>query len=84
MTHCGWNSTLEALSLGVPMIAMPQWTDQTTNAKFIVDVWKVGIRIKMNEKGIATKEERGVYKGCNGERERGRNKKEFNEMEGIG
>ena len=57
MTHCGWNSTLEALSLGVPMVAMPQWTDQLTNAKFIVDVWKVGIRIKMNEKCIATKEE---------------------------
>ena len=57
MTHCGWNSTLEALSLGVPMVAMPQWTDQPTNAKFIVDVWKVGIRIKLDEKGIATKEE---------------------------
>jgi pathogen-inducible salicylic acid glucosyltransferase len=36
---------------------MPQWTDQTTNAKFIVDVWKVGVRIKLDEKGIATKEE---------------------------
>ena len=35
----------------------PQWTDQPTNAKFIVDVWKVGVRIKLNEKGIATKEE---------------------------
>ncbi|XP_030938155.1 UDP-glycosyltransferase 74E2-like [Quercus lobata] len=57
MTHCGWNSTLEALSLGVPMVAMPQWTDQLTNAKFIVDVWKVGVRIKLDERGIATKEE---------------------------
>ncbi|KAM3702234.1 hypothetical protein ACJW31_04G010400 [Castanea mollissima] len=57
MTHCGWNSTLEALSLGVPMIAMPQWMDQTTNAKYIMDVWKVGVRIKVDEKGIATKEE---------------------------
>ena len=57
MTHCGWNSTLEALSLGVPMVAMPQWTDQTTNAKFIVDVWKVGVRIKVDEKGFASKEE---------------------------
>ena len=57
MTHCGWNSTLEALSLGVPMIAMPQWSDQTTNAKNIMDVWKVGIRVKVDENGIGTKEE---------------------------
>ncbi|KAI4354090.1 hypothetical protein L6164_002990 [Bauhinia variegata] len=32
VTHYGWNSTLEALSLGVPMVAVPQWTDQSTNA----------------------------------------------------
>lgn len=40
--HCGWNSTLEALSLGVPMVAIPQWSDQTTNAKYVMDVWKIG------------------------------------------
>ncbi|KAJ6418993.1 hypothetical protein OIU84_029155 [Salix udensis] len=57
MTHCGWNSTLEALSLGVPMVAMPQWTDQPTNAKYIADVWQVGVRVKANEKGIVTEEE---------------------------
>lgn len=57
MTHCGWNSTLEALSLGVPMVAMPYWSDQTTNAKFVADVWRVGVRVKVNEEGIVTKEE---------------------------
>ena len=57
MTHCGWNSTLEALSLVVPMVAMSQWTDQPTNVKPIVDVWKVGVRIKMSEKWIASKDE---------------------------
>ncbi|XP_044467004.1 UDP-glycosyltransferase 74E2-like [Mangifera indica] len=57
MTHCGWNSTLEALSLGVPMVAMPQFSDQTTNAKFIEDVWKVGVRVRVNEKGIVTRED---------------------------
>ncbi|KAI8559009.1 hypothetical protein RHMOL_Rhmol04G0140800 [Rhododendron molle] len=57
LTHCGWNSTLEAMSLGVPMVAMPQWTDQTTNAKYIVDVWDVGVRVKVNDKGIITREE---------------------------
>ncbi|XP_057957045.1 mogroside IE synthase-like isoform X2 [Malania oleifera] len=56
-THCGWNSTLEALSLGVPMVAMPQWTDQTTNSKFIADVWKVGLRVKKDESGIVRREE---------------------------
>ncbi|KAL3569699.1 hypothetical protein D5086_029589 [Populus alba] len=61
MTHCGWNSTLEALSLGVPMVAMPHWTDQPTNAKCIADVWHVGVRVKENEKGIVTKEE---VEGC--------------------
>ncbi|XVF37514.1 hypothetical protein REPUB_Repub20aG0015300 [Reevesia pubescens] len=57
MTHCGWNSTLEALSLGVPMIAVPQWTDQLTNAKFVADVWQVGIRAGIDDKGIITNEE---------------------------
>ncbi|KAE8671625.1 formin-like proteiny 2 domain-containing family protein [Hibiscus syriacus] len=57
MSHCGWNSTIEALSLGVPMVALPQWTDQTTNAKFIVDIWRVGIRAEIDGKGIIGKEE---------------------------
>ncbi|KAL5578597.1 hypothetical protein UlMin_011039 [Ulmus minor] len=54
VTHCGSNSTLEALCLGV---AIPQWTDQPTNAKFVTDVWRVGIRVKVDEKGKATRKE---------------------------
>ncbi|KAL3512934.1 hypothetical protein ACH5RR_025651 [Cinchona calisaya] len=57
MTHCGWNSTLEAISLGVPMVAMPQWSDQPTNAKFLENVWRVGVRAKKGENGIVTREE---------------------------
>lgn len=57
VTHCGWNSTLEALSLGVPMVAVPQWTDQSTNAKFVTDVWGVGIRVKVDPKGFFTRQE---------------------------
>lgn len=57
VTHCGWNSTLEGLSLGVPMVGVPQWTDQVTDAKFIEDVWEVGVRAKEDEKGIVRKEE---------------------------
>ncbi|XVE80837.1 hypothetical protein DITRI_Ditri15bG0012500 [Diplodiscus trichospermus] len=57
LTHCGWNSTMEALSLGVPMVAMPQWTDQTTNAKFVADIWKIGVRVKADNDGIISIEE---------------------------
>ncbi|KAK4384516.1 Cinnamate beta-D-glucosyltransferase [Sesamum angolense] len=49
VTHCGWNSTMEALASGVPVVAFPQWGDQVTNAKFLVDVLKVGIRLGKGE-----------------------------------
>lgn len=52
LTHCGWNSTMESLVIGIPVIAFPQWTDQGTNAKLIQDVWKTGVRVKSNEEGI--------------------------------
>ncbi|KAJ4957598.1 hypothetical protein NE237_024709 [Protea cynaroides] len=57
VTHCGWNSTLESLSLGVPMVALPQWTDQPTNAKYIEDIWGMGLRAKVDENGVALREE---------------------------
>lgn len=57
VTHCGWNSTLEALSFGVPMVAMAQWTDQTTTAKLIADVWQIGVRTKADENDFVTREE---------------------------
>ncbi|OMO72427.1 UDP-glucuronosyl/UDP-glucosyltransferase [Corchorus olitorius] len=56
VTHCGYNSVLEALSLGVPMLAMPQWLDQATNAKQVEDVWGIGIRVVADEKSIVGKE----------------------------
>ena len=38
------------------------WVElNTTNAKYIADVWHVGVRVKANEKGIVTKEE---VEGC--------------------
>lgn len=58
VTHCGWNSTLEGLSLGVPMVGVPKWVDQLTDAKFIKDVWCVGVRAKVDgETGIVTRGE---------------------------
>ncbi|XP_056684908.1 UDP-glycosyltransferase 74G1 [Spinacia oleracea] len=57
VTHCGFNSVLEALSLGVPVVGVPQWTDQGTNGKFVEDVWGIGVRVKVDDDGIVRKKE---------------------------
>ena len=57
VTHCGWNSTLESLVSGVPVVAFPKWTDQGTNAKLIEDVWRTGVRVKGNEEGFVDGDE---------------------------
>ncbi|PKI71673.1 hypothetical protein CRG98_007996 [Punica granatum] len=57
VTHCGWNSMLETICSGIPLIAYPQWTDQPTNAKLITDVFKVGVRLKKDESGTVTSAE---------------------------
>lgn len=44
-THNGWNSTLESISEGVPMICMPCFSDQKVNARFVSDVWRVGVHL---------------------------------------
>ncbi|KAF2321028.1 hypothetical protein GH714_032908 [Hevea brasiliensis] len=49
VTHCGWNSTMEALSSGMPVVAFPQWGDQVTDAKYLVDIFKVGVRMCRGE-----------------------------------
>ncbi|PWA34561.1 crocetin glucosyltransferase protein [Artemisia annua] len=57
VTHCGWNSTLESIVCGVPVVAFPQWIDQTTNAKLLEDVWETGVRVTANEDGVVEGEE---------------------------
>ncbi|XP_031115383.1 7-deoxyloganetic acid glucosyltransferase-like [Ipomoea triloba] len=46
LTHCGWNSTLESIVAGVPMICWPFFADQQTNSRFVGEVWKVGLDMK--------------------------------------
>ncbi|KAL6293542.1 hypothetical protein ACE6H2_001684 [Prunus campanulata] len=57
VTHCGWNSSMESLVSGVPVVAFPLWMDQRTNAKLIEDTWKTGVRVAPNEEGIVVGDE---------------------------
>ncbi|WVZ69529.1 hypothetical protein U9M48_018302 [Paspalum notatum var. saurae] len=49
VTHCGWNSTLEAISAGVPMVTWPRFADQFYNEKQVVEHLKVGVSVGSTE-----------------------------------
>ncbi|CAK9171809.1 unnamed protein product [Ilex paraguariensis] len=46
LTHSGWNSTLESIAAGVPMICWPYFADQQVNSRYVGEVWKLGLDIK--------------------------------------
>ncbi|KAM2526297.1 7-deoxyloganetin glucosyltransferase-like [Malus sylvestris] len=45
LTHSGWNSTIESLSAGVPMLCWPFFADQTTNCYYTCNEWGIGMEI---------------------------------------
>ncbi|KAH7572963.1 hypothetical protein JRO89_XS03G0042500 [Xanthoceras sorbifolium] len=60
VTHCGWNSTLESLVAGVPVVSCPQFSNQMMNAKMVEEIWGTGIRggvVNDIEEGIVKREE---------------------------
>lgn len=61
LTHCGWNSTLESLWMGVPMLGCPKRAEQKTNARFIAEEWGVGMLLGGRKDGVLRRAE--VEKG---------------------
>lgn len=45
-THGGWNSTLESIAAGVPMLGWPYFSDQAMDCKCIEKGWKIGLCFK--------------------------------------
>ncbi|WMV20259.1 hypothetical protein MTR67_013644 [Solanum verrucosum] len=46
LTHSGWNSTLESIIEGKPMICWPQYVDQRVTSRLVNEFWKIGLDMK--------------------------------------
>lgn len=49
LSHCGWNSVTESVCAGVPILAWPMIAEQHLNAKFVVDVVGIGLRVRAGD-----------------------------------
>ncbi|KAK7258530.1 hypothetical protein RIF29_24110 [Crotalaria pallida] len=60
LSHCGWNSTLESVVFGVPLIAWPLFAEQKMNAVMLTRDIKVALRPNVrdnNSNGLVEREE---------------------------
>ncbi|KAL6592951.1 hypothetical protein ACP70R_049247 [Stipagrostis hirtigluma subsp. patula] len=67
VTHCGWNSTTEGVSEGVPMICRPCFGDQMGTARYVCDVWRVGVEVEVGAQLERGKIQAAVEKLMDGE-----------------
>jgi hypothetical protein len=73
VSHYGWNSTVEVVASGVPMVGVPNTFDQPTNVYLVnEEYWEVGVRGARNSDdvvaGTAFFRERVYTRFCNRDR----------------
>lgn len=85
LTHCGWNSILESVVNGVPMIAWPLYAEQRMNAVFLTDDLRVACRVKVDENGVVGRNEIDSCVRCLFEGEDGRKMRlKMSELKDLG
>ncbi|KAJ1285266.1 hypothetical protein BS78_03G267100 [Paspalum vaginatum] len=57
VTHCGWNSTLEGITAGLPLLCWPMYAEQGMNKVFIVEEMKLGVEMKGYNEDVVKAEE---------------------------
>ncbi|KAM6555742.1 hypothetical protein CsatB_002761 [Cannabis sativa] len=57
VSHCGWNSVLEAVCAGVPMVAWPLYAEQRFNRVVLVEEIKIALPMNESEDGIVSSDE---------------------------
>ena len=57
VTHYGWNSVLEGITAGVPMLCWPLYAEQKMNKVFMVEEYGVGVEMVGWQQGLVTAEE---------------------------
>lgn len=53
VSHCGWNSVLESLAAGLPILAWPIMAEQAANAKHVADIIGAGVRVGVKARTAA-------------------------------
>ncbi|KAL6600644.1 hypothetical protein ACP70R_045444 [Stipagrostis hirtigluma subsp. patula] len=57
VTHCGWNSILEAITAGVPMLCWPLYAEQMLNKVLITEAMGIGVDMEGYNTGFIEAEE---------------------------
>ncbi|CAL5042128.1 unnamed protein product [Urochloa decumbens] len=51
VSHCGWNSVMESLAAGKPLLAWPMIAEQHLNARHVANILGVGVRVAVKAGG---------------------------------